>query len=78
MQNCNNWSSFSLLLHWLHVSSPKGALTRCPYLVLVSGNWPPPAACGRNMRLHPRASGSNLVHIRHPSAGQTPLSQKRK
>ena len=25
----NNLSSFSLLLHWLHVSSPKGALTPC-------------------------------------------------
>ena len=23
---CNNLSSFSLLLHWLHVSLPKGAL----------------------------------------------------
>ena len=25
----NNVSSFSLLLHWLHASSPKGALTPC-------------------------------------------------
>ena len=27
---CNNLASFSLLLPWLHVSSPKGALTPCP------------------------------------------------
>ena len=26
---CNRLSHFSLLLHQLHVSSPKGALTRC-------------------------------------------------
>ena len=26
---CNNLSHFSLLLHWLHVSLPKGALTPC-------------------------------------------------
>ena len=40
--------------------------------------WPPPAASGRNMRLHPPASSRSLVHIRHSPAGQTPLSQKRK
>ena len=26
---CNSLSSFGPLLHWLHVSSPKGALTHC-------------------------------------------------
>ena len=46
------------------------------HLGLVSGKIL--AASGRNMRLHPPDSGRSLVHIRHPAAGQTSLSQKRK
>ena len=43
---CNNLSAFSLLLHWLHMSLPKGALTLCH-----NAPPPPPAICTKGQYL---------------------------
>ena len=65
------------------VPAPFGTVLFCLLLSILDPSlrqdfWPPPAASGRNMRLHPPASGRSLVYIQHPAAGQTPLSQKQK